>query len=154
VQSPAQTQEFTYDALNRLTSAAASAGFGGAYSESYTYDDKGCMDSKGGSTMYYWAQRTGTCQANDLTPFTSDYIKHAVRGKYDGYSYTYDCNGNAITRGDQTLFYDQENPAPGAAARLTCRPRSLSYPYRGTGSTAGSVELGAFHIPSSPIQYL
>jgi YD repeat-containing protein len=128
VQSPAQTQTFTYDALNRLTSAAASAGFGGAYSEEYTYDDKGRMDSKDGATMYYWAQRTGTCQAKSLTPYASNYIKHAVQGQSGGYSYTYDslsgvrphqayarvqenpvCNGNAITRGDQVLLYDEEN---------------------------------------------
>ena len=109
VQSPAQVQSFGYDSLYRLTGATGSAGFGGTYAETYTYDDLGRMDSKAGSTLNYAATRTGTCQANALTPAASSTITHAVSSKSGGNSYTYDCNGNAITRGDQTLIYDEEN---------------------------------------------
>ena len=55
------------------------------------------------------AARTGTCQTNTLTPATRSSITHAVSSKSGGNSYTYDCNGNAFTRGDQTLIYDEEN---------------------------------------------
>ena len=109
IQSPAQVQAFGYDSLYRLASATGSAGFGGAYSETYTYDTQGRMDSKAGDTLNYAATRTGTCQTNTLTPAASSTITHAVSSKSGGNTYTYDCNGNAITRGDQTLIYDEEN---------------------------------------------
>jgi len=109
VQSPAQVQAFGYDSLHRLASATGSAGFGGAYSEAYTYDTQGRMDSKAGDALNYSATRTGTCQTNTLTPAASSTIIHAVSSKSGGNTYTYDCNGNAIARGGQTLIYDEEN---------------------------------------------
>ena len=109
VQAPAQVQNFSYDSIYRLTSANGSAGFGDAYSEAYTFDDSGRMDSMAGNTLNYSATRTGTCQTNTLTPATRSSITHAVSSKSGGNAYTYDCNGNAIARGDQTLIYDEEN---------------------------------------------
>ena len=67
------------------------------------------MDSKAGAALTYNATRTGACQNNTLTPAASSTITHAVSSKSGGNSYTYDCNGNATTRGDQTLIYDEEN---------------------------------------------
>ena len=44
-----QTQNFTYDSLDRLRAASASGGTGGTYSESYTYNDTtGNLASKSG----------------------------------------------------------------------------------------------------------
>ena len=67
------------------------------------------MDSKAGSTLNYTAARTGACQTNALTPAASSAITHAVSSKTGGDAYTYDCNGNTTTRGDQILVYDKEN---------------------------------------------
>jgi RHS repeat-associated protein len=104
----AQTQTFTYDALDRLQTAQASGGTGGTYAlETYTYDQIGNIKSKPGVGVYtYTASATG-CVAG--TPAIKP---HAVR--YAGsYSFTYDCNGNMISRADSigtfTQQWDKEN---------------------------------------------
>lgn len=92
-----QLQSFTYDALNRITSAGASGGTDGLYSESYTYDSMGRLDTKNGVTYTY-----------DKAAH-----KHAVSSLSNGNSYDYDANGNMKVRDVDgqvfELYYDEEN---------------------------------------------
>ncbi|MBC7264510.1 MAG: hypothetical protein H5T64_09190 [Chloroflexi bacterium] len=90
-----QTQSFVYDALDRVTTATASGGTGGLYSEGYTYNPIGNLLSKGGVNYTYGSSKP-----------------HAVTAAGSN-SYAYDANGNTITRtvGSDTyaLTYDAEN---------------------------------------------
>jgi len=79
-----ETETFGYDFLDRLTSAS------GPYSESYTYDQIGNINSKGGLSYTYGTK------------------PHAVTS-VGSTSYAYDNNGNMITRGSQMLTWDVEN---------------------------------------------
>ncbi|MCP4288583.1 MAG: hypothetical protein GY792_29870, partial [Gammaproteobacteria bacterium] len=93
-----QTQSFTYDALNRLETAQATGGTGGAYPlETYSYDSAGRLNGLPGMGTY---------------SYSSSHI-HAVT-KLDGVQkYWYDAVGNQTQRivGGKTydLFYDAEN---------------------------------------------
>jgi RHS repeat-associated protein len=94
-----QTQTFTYDALNRLISGAATGGTNGLYDEGYSYDPAtGNLASKTGMGAYTY----------DATH------KHAVAYTSSGWSYQYDANGN-MTRRDPPgsdyydFVYDAEN---------------------------------------------
>ncbi len=105
-----QTQTFQYDSLHRLTSAAASGGTNGNYSETYTYNSNtGNLASKIGNTYTY--DPSVSCPAGNRS------LPHAVAamGNTEGTtSYTYDCNGN-MTRRDPdgapvyNFAYDTEN---------------------------------------------
>jgi hypothetical protein len=127
----------TPDALERLQTAQASGGTGGTYApETYTYDQIGNLKAKPGVGVYtYTASATG-CVAG-----TPSLKPHAVR--YAGsYSFTYDCNGNMLTRNDSTgnftQQWDKENrliTVTGASATgyfvydgdpLRCAPRAIA----------------------------
>ncbi len=75
-----QTQDFGYDALNRLQSASVSGGGPGQYSETYDYAANGNLAHKGDGAYAYDAAHP-----------------HAAR-RYLGQRYCYDANGNATTR--------------------------------------------------------
>ncbi len=128
-----QTQTFTYDTLNRLASGQASGGNYGSYSnESYGYDGTtGNLISKAGTTLSYSAT-TESCAAGDRA------IPHAASAAGDT-SYTYDCNGNMVSRttGDTTLnlTYDSDNHLTGAGGAA-----SASYVYDGDGNMVKSVD--------------
>jgi RHS repeat-associated protein len=107
-----QTQTFTYDTINRLTSAKAcltatptTCDYDHTGTRAYGYDNYGRLTTQPGGV------------ANSLTYGNSSHI-HAVMSAGDGSSYTYDANGNAITRNSvpfgritrsYTLGYDAEN---------------------------------------------
>jgi hypothetical protein len=132
-----QTQTFQYDALDRLTNAAA-AGGNGNYNEAYTYDpNTGNLASKGGASYSYGAQST-SCPGGALSK------AHAVVTAGSN-TYCYNIAGNMNKRviaGTPTktynLSYDQEN-------RLTSvyGDAAASFVYDGNGqrvkSTAGGV---------------
>ncbi len=96
-----QVQTFTYDALNRLTSASTNAVGNGQYSESYSYNPIGNLTSKSDLGSYSYPPSG----ANSVRP-------HAVTS-VGGYSYSYDANGNMLTRtewsGSHTQGWDVEN---------------------------------------------
>ena len=91
-----QTQTFTYDALNRLSTDVASDGLA-PYNESYTYNaTTGNLASKAGVTYTYDPNHP-----------------HAVASLSNGRTYQHDLNGNQVTRniGSDSfiLVYDAEN---------------------------------------------
>lgn len=93
-----QTQAFTYDALNRITSATATGGTNGLYTETYDYDaDSGNLSLKNNLTYTY----------GDTAHI------HAATALSNGNSYGYDANGNMTARTvDGQVFdlaYDAEN---------------------------------------------
>ncbi len=93
-QTPANSQAFAYDSLDRLTGATGPYG-----SPSYSYNAIGNILTKASVTYTYGA--TGqTC--GRLMP-------HAVTSTSDGKSYSYDCNGNLVADGDRTLTWDADN---------------------------------------------
>ena len=79
-----ETENFTYDPLDRLLTAS------GAYSEAFTYNEIGNITSKNGVSYAYGTK------------------PHAVTA-VGSTSYVYDSNGNMTTRGTQTLTWDVEN---------------------------------------------
>jgi RHS repeat-associated protein len=85
---------FTYDALNRLTSASGPFGPGqSSVTQNYSYNAIGNIAGKAGVTYTY---------TDALHP-------SAVTSRSDGPSYTYDASGNALTSAGRTLTWDAEN---------------------------------------------
>ena len=87
-------QDFTYDPLNRLTSAVGPYG-----SQSHTYDQVGNMTQKAGVAMPYGENGAGP---------------HAVTSTAEGWLMSYDPNGNLFAKGQldglqYDYTYDAEN---------------------------------------------
>jgi RHS repeat-associated protein len=122
-----QTQTFTYDAADRLTSAAASGGTGGIYgTDSYTYNaTTGNLASKAG-VSYSYAAQSSSCPAGGLTK------AHAVTTAGSN-TYCYDQNGNMVKRtlgsNVYTLTYDAENRLTGVSGAATA-----TFVYDGDGN--------------------
>ncbi len=110
-----QTQNFTYDSLDRLRAASASGGTGGAYSES----------TPTMTPPATWRARAGWGRIAS-TPTTS--MPSIDRGE----SYQYDANGNQTRRvtasGTYTLTYDAESRMVGVSGAVTA-----SFVYDGDG---------------------
>ncbi len=129
-----QQQVFTYDDLDRLTSAQASGGSGGIYGpDSYTYDaTTGNLASKAGVSYTYDAQVPNGSGTRT--------IAHAVSAAGSN-SYSYDENGNMTGRNiggtNYTLSYDAENRLTNVSGGATA-----TFTYNGDGnrvkSTVGS----------------
>jgi RHS repeat-associated protein len=97
---PNRTQDFTYDELNRLTSAVSNAYVAtlGTNTISYQYNSIGNMilNSRVSGTLYtYWKDIYGT-------------KPHAVY-QAGSNTYQYDNNGNMTGGGGRTITYDYEN---------------------------------------------
>jgi YD repeat-containing protein len=93
-----QTQTFTYDDLDRLSSAVTSGGTGGTYAlKDYDYDTQGRLEINGTVTNYY----------EDTAHI------HAVSKTSTGNTYSYDQNGNQTSHKvsgiTYTLVYDAES---------------------------------------------
>ena len=83
-----QTENFTYDYLDRLATAS------GAYSQTYTYDALGNITSM---------------TNNGNTQFYSYGAKPDAVTQVGSTSYAYDANGNMTTRGAQTISWNVDN---------------------------------------------
>jgi len=90
--SSAKTVNYTYDDLNRLTSATATNVAEGqsAYSETYSYNAIGNITAKTGQGTYSYEGNTGTNYANP----------HAVTS-IGSTTLTYDNNGNLLSKGTE-----------------------------------------------------
>jgi YD repeat-containing protein len=84
-----QTQSFTYDALDRLVTAAASGGTGGTYgTQTYLFDSVGRVISTTALGVFaYNALPTG-CSAGSYAR------RHLAVTEAGSDHYLYDCNGN------------------------------------------------------------
>ncbi len=118
-----QLQDFTYDALDRLTAAQATGGTSGLYNESYQYDPlTGNLAAKAGVTYTYDPNHP-----------------HAVASLSNGNTYTYDPNGNQVSRTingqTMTLAYDAE----GRLVSVTGSGMNAHFTYDGDGRRVKSV---------------
>jgi RHS repeat-associated protein len=126
----ANNQSFTYDQLDRLTSATGPYG-----SQVYVYNAIGNVIYKEGVTYSYGATAQ-TC--NRLMP-------HAVTGTTDGKTYAYDCNGNMVSDGERTLAWDADNK-PVSISRVGVGTTEFGY----SGDGARVKKVG----PSRTIRYV
>gem|GEM_PF-5308278 len=126
-----QTQNFTYDFLDRLLSATVTGGSvgQGQYSERYEYSGNngkiGNLTSKTGVGSYTYGASASGCSAG--TPATKP---HAV-AQAGSYTFSYDCNGNLTRRTVGTTYYltyDAENRLVGVSGGA-----SASFVYDGDG---------------------
>ena len=121
--STSKTANYTYDDLYRLTQAAITSVAGGqsTYTENYTYDAIGDIASKTGVGNYTYAGNTGVLYANP----------HAVTSTSTGsVSYTYDNNGNQLTKGSSlTNTWDYNNRITQSVAGGT----TVTYDYDAAG---------------------
>ena len=107
--TPADVQTFTYDHLNRLQTAVSTSGVAD-YDHTYNYDQIGNI------TSIERVENSTTTTANYSYPTpapTPDPHNqpHAVKSINDGsnnYTFTYDDNGNMITRHDESGNFEQE----------------------------------------------
>jgi RHS repeat-associated protein len=119
-----QTQTFSYDTLDHLTSASASGGTGGLYSESYSYDSvTGNLSFKSGIGTYTY----------DTTH------KHAVAATSNGWSFGYDANGNMTQRVVNGQTYTLSYDAEGHLVSVTGPSMSATFTYDGDGKRVKSV---------------
>jgi YD repeat-containing protein len=109
----AETETFTCDFLNRLTSVS------GPYSESYAYDEIGNITSKNGISYTYGTK------------------PHAVTAVGET-SYIYDANGNMTVRGSQTLTWDVKN----RPVSITGGENTSTFVYDGNGNRVKKTEGG------------
>ena len=118
-----QTQNFGYDTLQRLTSASASGGTGGIYSESYSYHpDTGNLYTKSGLGTYTY----------------SSTHKHAVASISNGWGFQYNDNVNMTQRvagATYNLTYDLENHLVAVGSQTTAK-----YYYDGNGARVRAIE--------------
>jgi RHS repeat-associated protein len=119
-----QTQTFTYDALDRLTSAKAEYGTNGIYLlQNYTYNaTTGNLESKAGVNYTYDTAH-----------------KHAVAAISTGMNYAYDANGNQTARwipevSSTGFTYDAENRLVGVSGGVTA-----TFTYDGDGNRVKGV---------------
>ena len=95
----AKNADYAYDELYRLQSAIVSnAAQGNNYTETYSYDRIGNLKEKSGTGMYRYEGNISTSYANP----------HAATA-VGGVEYAYDANGNLLSDGQQTYFWNYQN---------------------------------------------
>ena len=134
-----QTQTFTYDDLDRLASAKAEYGTNGTYAlQNYTYNTTtGNLSSRAGVNYTYG----DTNHDHAVTQMGTD-------------SYSYDNNGNQVTRNvggsSYTLSYDAENHMVGVTGAAT-----QTFVYDGDGnrvkSTGSYMNLAVGIVPTGDV---
>ena len=106
-----RTQNFTYDQLNRITSAGTFATTGGnCWGYQYTYDAWANLTSQSG-----WTPNYNGCSQTVMAPVTADANNHISAFSYDaagnatgetGFTYTWDAESQLKTDGTFTFGYD------------------------------------------------
>ena len=127
-----QGQCFDYDPLNRLTNAfigdancAPTTVGQGAYSESFAYNAIGNLIKRNGATWEYDAQVTGCATGTSIKP-------HAIR-QAGAYGFTYDCNGNMLTRPEANGVYIQTWNVENRLQAVTVNGQTMAFVYNGDG---------------------
>ncbi len=119
-----ETLDYSYDFLDRLLSVT------GGYGESVSF---GALSSTGG--------QIGNIQSATLGGVTTNYVygdsaqNHAATTTPAG-TLTYDANGNAVSRGSQTLTYNWDN----RLVRVVAAGVGLAFTYDGDGRRARKVD--------------
>ncbi|EIE01556.1 RHS repeat-associated core domain-containing protein [Leptospira licerasiae] len=111
--TPTRSQSFTYDSLNRLTSAVGIYGI-----EEYQYSDSGKLLKKGNSTYSY----LDSSHKNAVTDVSGDSIS---------YHYTYDSAGNVLSKNDEEFAY---NPFQKLERINTSNGETIKFDYDFTGT--------------------
>ncbi|WP_210410028.1 RHS repeat-associated core domain-containing protein [Leptospira langatensis] len=111
--NPIRNQAFTYDDLNRLTSATGVYG-----TEAYQYSDSGKLLKKGNLNYTYG----DSLHTNAVTQ---------VSGNSTNYTYSYDASGNVINRNGLTLAY---NPFQKLKSIQTESGDTVAFDYDFTGT--------------------
>jgi RHS repeat-associated protein len=106
-----RTQKFTYDQLNRITSAGTFTTTGGyCWGYQYTYDAWANLTSQSG-----WTPNYNGCSQTVMNPVTADVNNHISAFSYDaagnatgetGFAYTWDAESQLKTDGTFTFGYD------------------------------------------------
>ncbi len=103
--------EYQYDNVNRVTSVVTKQGTTTKSSYSYTYDNNGNITSENSTTYSYDAR-------NRLSSPAIDYYGNRIDYEYEGINrlvndgtneYTYDNNGNTLSKGEDSFVYDKRN---------------------------------------------
>lgn len=115
-----RTQSFTYDQLNRITTAGTTATTGSTcWGYQYTYDAWGNLLSQAG-----WTPTYNACTEGTMGPVTADGNNH-ISGL------SYDSSGNTQTDGSYTYIWDGESQLKTAGG--------LTYNYDGDGRRVAKV---------------
>jgi len=139
-----QRQCFSYDPLGRLTGAligdtncAPTTGGNGYYPpEVYAYAANGNLTSKAGVSYTYPASMPTGCTTN--TPTTKPHAVAAITG----YGFTYDCNGNQLTRPEPTGTYTQAYDSENRLSTVTVSGQTTTYTYDADGALVKKVQGG------------
>jgi RHS repeat-associated protein len=113
-----ETLTYTYDELDRLDTVS------GAYSLNHDYNPIGNITAKG-TTNY--------------TAYNASH-KHAVASLSTGETYTYDANGNMITRVEGGLTYTQTFDAENRLISVTVSGQTTQFIYDGDGNLVKKVK--------------
>ncbi|MFQ5433559.1 MAG: LamG-like jellyroll fold domain-containing protein, partial [Anaerolineae bacterium] len=116
-------QTFSYDHLNRLVTAQATGGVAD-YSETYSYNAIGNFTSVSGNSYAY----------NDPKHV------HAVTDTGSGDSFSYDANGNMLTRNEGVAGYTQVWDAENRLVSVTTNGQTTTFAYDAGGQRTKTVE--------------
>ncbi len=134
-----QTQTFTYDGLDRLISGQATGGSGGTYPlQNYTYSSStGNLSTRAGVSYTYG----DSSHKHAVTQMGSD-------------TYSYDANGNQVTRNVGGSSYDLDYDAENRLVEISGAAEE-NYMYDGDGnrvkSTGSTMNLAAGILPTGDV---